>query len=126
MVLVPAFHCGAANAMSQGKLALADTAFMSLKDFQSEAFRCSKSGSQSFKRMPKVTMTLATVILGHSQMQQHHLITLAGVLDCPAVTGFDSDRTMAAMNTMRPLIGLSPDLNLLTPFNINNCQIGNP
>ena len=51
------------------------------------------------------------MVLGHLQVQRHHLITLTGVLHRPFVSGFDPQIIALAVLAGRPSVGPSPNLN---------------
>lgn len=66
--------------------------------------------------MSKVPVTVATVILRNAQVQNHDLITLAGVLQGSTVRGLDTQRLVRTEHASRTSLGLGPDMAPLLAF----------
>jgi hypothetical protein len=89
MVLVPPLNRGSADLVGPRELAQCDTAIMRLIHLKSVRFRGTITGPDTFKGVAKIAPAGLAVVLGYPQIQGHHLVTLAGVLHGPLMSGFD-------------------------------------
>ena len=63
--------------------------------------------------MPKIAPARTAQILGHLQVQSHHLIAQAGVFYRSMVSGLDDEFVGTTVLTAGPFTGLCPDFNPL-------------
>jgi hypothetical protein len=66
------------------------------------------------------------MVLGGPQVQNHQLIALTGVLDSALVGGFDAHQAVLPAGTRRPRFRSGPDVNITSPINAIDDQIGHP
>jgi hypothetical protein len=121
MVLIPPLNCRRTDMVCSGQFSLSNTTIMRFKNFQPIGFRRTKTRANSGKGMTEVSTTTRTMVFGHPQVQGHHLVTLASVLYCPAMSSFNLQMIAVAMLTQRPASGLCPHLYALIsgyPFNL--------
>jgi len=58
------------------------------------------------------------MVLGHAQVQSHHLIALTGMLDGSGVTGFYAQAAAVAVFARRPVQRPCPNLDTALPIDV--------
>src|SRR5690625_891808 len=111
--LIPALHGGAANAMRARELALAHTAFMRFKDFQSVGFGGAQARQNAAKAVAEISVAPWAMVFRHPQVQDHDPVALTGVLEGASVRSFDAHALVLAMDAGRARRGTRPDMNIL-------------
>ena len=81
---------GAKQAITDYKVALADPALVSFKDFEPIGIGGPVARSDARVTVPVVSVASGAVVLGHLQVQDQQLIALTGVLEGSLVGGLDA------------------------------------
>src|SRR5690606_18541963 len=118
--LIPTLDRGAADPVRARQLVLAHAPVVGLEDLQ--AIRLGGPAPWPDPREPvtKIAIAVGAVVLGHTQVQHHQLIALAGVLERTLVRRFNPYRPLLAMDAHQALGRPGPDMNLsatLHPIN---------
>lgn len=119
-VLIPALNGGGTDSMSQREFALSDAAIVRLKHFQTIRFRSPVAGPDTGKGMTKIASAVQTMVLGHTQVQGHHLVAQTGVFDRSLVSGFDMQLLTLAVFAGWPSFRPGPYFQIflvIYPFN---------
>ncbi|MEZ5547892.1 MAG: hypothetical protein R3E74_08960 [Pseudomonadales bacterium] len=121
MVLIPPLNRRRTDMVCSGQFSLSNTTIMRFKNFQPIGFRRTKTRANSGKGMTEVSTTTRTMVFGHPQVQGHHLIAQARVLNSSVVGSFNLQMIAVAIGTGRSADGLCPHLYALIsgyPFNL--------
>jgi len=119
--LIPTFDSGAADPVCARQLVLADSPIEGLEDLQAIRFGGSAPWPDAHEAVSKIAIAVSAVVLGHTQVQHHQLVTLTGVLQCALVRRFNPYRCLLAMDAHQALGRPGPDMNLSASLHpINN------
>src|SRR5690606_30181803 len=118
--LVPALDRGAADPVGTSQLVLAHTPVVGFEDFQAVRLGSTTPRPNAREAVAEIAIAVGAVVLGHTQVQHHQLIALAGVLERTLVRRFNPYRPLLAMYAHQALGRPGPDMNLsatLHPIN---------
>ena len=123
VALIPALDRCPADVVGPGDLALSHSAIVRFKHLEPKRFRGSEARPDALEAMVEVSPALGAMVLGRPQVQRHHLVALAGVLQRAPPGRLDLHILVLAVDARGTCGGSGIDLDRLVSLNPLDLQI---